>query len=263
MATQVRPPRTRSTGGRTLMLLGVLLALAAGIIVIYVVSTAVGPATHTTTVVVAQENLSASTILSSSTTDTTHTLISTAFAMKQVNADFLQNIPDAYVFQSQDQLNQDLTDKVVVGQFFAGDILRKNDPRLVPLGQAAQGSLTNLNPAELPKGSVIFPLSVDKVTGLVPGDHIDILASACLIPAGQTSCPPANNQTVTTLQDVYVYAVGKDVVDVVLTHQQALELKFLSENTKLLLVLRKPGDTAPAGTGVVDSQYIINHYFHP
>ena len=261
MATQVRPPRTRSTGGRTLMLLGVMLALAAGIIVIYVVSTAVGPATHETTVVVAQENLSASTILSNSTTDATHTLISTAFATKQVNTDFVP--ADAYVFQSQSLLNQDLTDKVVVGQFFVGDILRQKDPRLVPLGQGAAGSLTLLNPAELPSGSVIFPLSVDKVTGLVPGDHVDVLASSCIVPANQTSCPPGNNITVTTLQNVYVYAVGKDVIDVVLTHQQALELKFIAENSKVTLVLRKPGDTSTITTNGVYGQYIIDKYFHP
>ena len=38
MAAPARPPRPRSGGGRTLMLLGVLLALAAGTIVIYIVS---------------------------------------------------------------------------------------------------------------------------------------------------------------------------------------------------------------------------------
>lgn len=266
MATQVRPPRTRSTGGRTLMLLGVLLALAAGIIVIYVVSTAVGPSTHEMTVVVAQENLPASTILSTSTSDTAHTLISAAFATKQVNADFLQNIPDAYAFQGQDQLNQFLTDKVVIGQFFAGDILRKDDPRLVQLGQAAKGSLTLVNPSELPKGSVIAGIKLTDCSdscGLVPGDHIDILASWCPVSASQPSCPAPNTQSVTTLQDVYVYAVAKGEIDVVLTHQQALELKYLSENTKLSMVLRKPGDTDPAGTTTVDGQTIINHYFHP
>jgi hypothetical protein len=243
------------------MLLGVMLALAAGIIVIYVVSTAVGPATHTTTVVVAQENLSASTILSTSTTDTSHTLISTAFTTKQVNTDFVPQ--DAYPFQGQSQLAQYLNDKVVVGQFFVGDILRNPDPRLVQLGQAAANSLTLINPAELPAGSVIFPLSVDKVEGLVAGDHVDVLASGCIVPPGETSCPPANNVTVTTLQNVYVYAVGKDVIDVVLTHQQALELKFIAENSKITLVLRKPGDTNTIATQSIDGQYIISHYFHP
>jgi hypothetical protein len=51
MSAQIRQPRTRGGGGRTLMLLGVILALAAGIMVIYVVSTAGGPQTHEVTVV--------------------------------------------------------------------------------------------------------------------------------------------------------------------------------------------------------------------
>jgi hypothetical protein len=239
------------------MLLGVILALAAGIIVIYVVSTAVGPTTHEMTVVVAQENLPASTILSVSTSDANHTLISVAFGTKQVNTDFVPT--DAYVFQSLTQLNTDLNDHVVVGQFFAGDILRKNDLRLVPLGQAAPGSLANFNPAELPKGSVIMELTAPGQSGLVSGDHVDLLSSWCPTGTTQSNCP----LVVETLQDVYVYFVGKGVVDVVLTHQQALELKFLSENTKLTVVLRKPGDDNTVTTAPVDTQYIINHYFHP
>jgi hypothetical protein len=262
MATQVRPPRTRNSGGRTLMLLGVVLALAAGIIVIYVVSTAVGPATHTMTVVVANQNLTANTILSSGTTDATHTLISTAFTTKQVNSDFVPQ--DAYPFTNQNQLNIDLNDKVVIGQFFAGDILRKDDPRLIALGNAAVGSLTNLNPAELPKGSVIFPFTTDKPIGLVAGDHVDLLVTACIVgSAAQSSCPTTQDETQTTLQNLYVYAVTKDNIYLVLTHEQALEVKFLLEHTKITMVLRKPGDDATTPTTIVDGPYIVNKYFRP
>lgn len=265
MSTQVRPPRApRSGGGRTLMLLGVLLALAAGTIVIYVVSAAGGSASHTVVVVVAAKDLPASTILSSATTDATHTLISDAFTTKPVNSEFAP--ANVYVYQNPDRLNADLNDKVIVGQFYAGDILRVDDPRLVKLGEAAVGSLTNRNPAELPKGSVIFPLQADRLDGFVPGDHIDILVTACIVTlsntggSSSTACNGVTDLTQTTLQNLYVYAVGKDVLDVVLTHQQALELKFLVEHSKVTVVLRKSGDSDPDNTTAVNGQYIINHF---
>lgn len=245
------------------MLLGVLLALAAGTIVIYVVSAATGSASHTVMVVVAAKDLPSSTILSSSTSDTTHTLISDAFTTKPVNSEFAP--ANVYVYQNPDRLNADLNDKVIIGQFYAGDILRLDDPRLVKLGEAAVGSLTNRNPAELPRGSVIYPFQADKLDGFVPGDHIDILVTACIVnlsssAGGGTNCNGITDITQTTLQNLYVYAVGKDVLDVVLTHQQALELKFIAEHGKVTIVLRKSGDSDPDNTTSVNGQYIISHF---
>lgn len=264
MSTQVRQQRPRSSGGRTLMLLGVLLALAAGTIVIYVVSAAVGPTTHTMTVVVANESIPSSTILSNTASDDRHTLISTAFATKQVNADF---VPDgAYVFSSTTQLNSDLNDKVVIGQFYKGDILRQNDPRLVDLNNAAIGSMTLRNPAQLPKGDVLYPLKVDGLQdlGLVAGDHIDILATYCIVngvASGNVSgCPGANNEVQTTLEDKYVYAVSQTVLYVVVTHEDALTLKLVTETGKWTVVLRAAGDTDPDNTTPVDGQYIYQHF---
>jgi Flp pilus assembly protein CpaB len=262
MATQVRPPRTRGTGGRTLMLLGVLLALFAGIIVVYVVSTAVGPPTHTETVVVANKNLTSSTILSAGTSDSSHTLVSDAFVTKQMNSDVVPQ--DAYVFQSPSQLSIDLTDKVVVGQFFAGDVLRKADPRLVPVGLAGNSlSLAFRNPNELPAGSVIYPLTVDSSLGLVPGDHVDVLITVAPAALGIQNSGVTGDASQTTLQNVYVYAVDKGVVDVVLKHQEALVMKYLTEHAHVTLVLRKPGDSAADNTSAVTSATIIQQYFHP
>lgn len=266
MTVQTKPPRTRGTGGRTLMLLGVLLALAAGIIVIYVVSSAVGPSSHLTTVVVANETLNPGTeLVSSGSSNSQGVPVSTAFTTTQVNAGFVP--ADAYPFTTMTQLNIDLADQVVVGQFFKGDILRKPDARLVSAGSAAQGSLTLRNPGQLPAGSVIFPLPVDKVEGLVPGDHIDILVTVCIVDinpqTGQQSgggCSGTSDVTQTTLQNVYVYAVGTDVVDMVLTHQQALDLKFLAEHGKITIALRKPGDDAPDATSPVTGPYILNQF---
>ena len=263
MSTQMRQPRTRSGGGRTLMLLGVLLALAAGIIVIYVVTTAVSPPTHTVTVVVAKKDLTTSTTLST-TTDATHTAISDAFETKPVNADFAPT--NAYVYTSPADLNVYLADQVVVGQFFAGDILRTNDPRLSKVGTVAIGSKTNLHPAQLPVGSVLFPLKVPDLAalGLVSGDHVDILVTYCIvgnIASGNVSgCPSANNESQTTFENLYVYSVESGLIYVVVTHQDALTLKLLSETGQLTLVLRKPGDTGAASTVPIDGKYIFSHF---
>lgn len=257
MTTQVRPPRTRGTGGRTLMLLGVLLALAAGIIVIFVVSQAAGPNSSMTTVVVAAQNLAPGSVLTTTATNPTDIPITTAFTTKQVNASFVP--ADAYVYTNGSKLTADLTDQVIVGQFYTGDILRSPDKRLAPLGSAAPGSVTLVNPGQLPAGSVIYPLSADKVTGFVPGDHVDVLVTVA--PGDLTGNPGTTSDvTQTTLQDVYVYAVGPTVIDLVLTHQQALDLKFLVEHGKVTLALRKPGDDGPAVTAPVNGQYILNQF---
>jgi Flp pilus assembly protein CpaB len=249
------------------MLLGVLLALAAGTIVIYVVSNYVGTTTHTVTVVVAARNIPAGTILSASppatqTASSPYLLTTDAFQTKRVNTDFVPT--DAYVYQSDDQVKTDLNDQVVIGPFFAGDILRAHDPRLAKLGTSAPGSLTLLNPAEFPVGSVLFPLPVEKVEGLVPGDHIDILVTYCVSVQANNCSGPLAAEAQTTLQNVYVYAVGTSVIDVVLTHQDALVLKYLVETGKITIVLRNPADSTQVTTTPVTSQYIINKFgFHP
>lgn len=267
MTVQTKPPRApRGTGGRTLMLLGVLLALAAGIIVIYVVSSAVGSNGSQVTVVVANENLNAGTeIVANGSSNAQGIPVTTAFTTTKVNTSFAP--ADAYQFTNQNDLNVYLTDQVVVGTFFKGDILRKPDPRLVSAGSAALGSLTLKQPGQLPSGSVIFPLPVDKVTGLVPGDRVDILVTVCIVninpQTGQQSgsgCNGTSDVTQTTLQNVYVYAIGEGVIDLVLTHQQALDLKFIAEHGKISLALRKPGDDTPTTTVPVDGPYILKQF---
>lgn len=259
MSAQIRQPRARGGGGRTLMLLGVILALAAGIMVIYVVTTA-GPATtHQVTVVVAAKDLTSGTILTAGEGDASHTTISDAFISKQVNSDFVPQ--GAYVYTSPTQLSTYLNDQIVTGQFFAGDILRAADPRLAKLGTVTSGSLTFRNPPALPKGSVLYPLTVENIDGLglVGGDHVDVLVTFCNVPGLNTSSL-AGCSTQTTLENVYIYAVNKGILYVVLTHQDALTLKVLSENSKVTLAIRKPGDTDPANTTPVTGPYIFSHF---
>src|SRR5215469_8752712 len=190
MAAPSRPPRQRSSGGRTLMLLGVLLALAAGTIVIYIVSQATGTSASSVTVVVAAKSIPAGTELlaapptSGNTTGTM--LVADAFVTKNVNSDFAP--PDAFVFTNQQALNLTLNDHVVISDIFTGEILRQSDPRVVELGSAPSGSITLFNPGKLPAGDVLFGLATSSNAtqgDIKAGDVIDVLVTECNLPGSQ------------------------------------------------------------------------------
>jgi Flp pilus assembly protein CpaB len=241
------------------MLLGVLLALAAGTIVIFIVSQATTSSTQVVTVVVAKQDLPAGTILSVTGSDTTHTLITDAFTTKQVAADFVPE--NAFAYTTGDALNLELNNKVVVGTFYGGEILRHPDPRLVVLGTGAAGSLTNINPAQLTPGSVLTVITLDASVGgrplAVAGDSIDILVTEC----GLDPTNPAQNcETQTTLQNIPVYSVQGSSLIVVLKHQDALVLKYLEETGKGEIVVRKPGDSTSAGTTPVNLGTIVKEF---
>jgi hypothetical protein len=246
------------------MLLGVLLALAAGTIVIYVVSQATGTGSHTVTVVVAAQDLTPGQVLSADASDSAHVAISTAFVTKQVNADFVP--AGAYTYTDPTQLNADLIDKVVVAQFFIGDILHANDPRLAKLGTVGTGSLTLRNPGAIPSGDVLYPLKVGDAgsLGLVAQDHIDILVTYCVVngtAGGAQACPSTNDETQTTLQNVYVYAVTSSQVFVVLSREDALTLKLIGDNGgNVSVVIRAPGDSSTANTFPATGSYIYSHF---
>ncbi|MGH2515944.1 MAG: hypothetical protein ACRDHP_09850, partial [Ktedonobacterales bacterium] len=165
MAASTRAPRTRASGGRTLMLLGVLLALAAGTIVIYIVSQATTTTSQMVMVLMAKQGITSGTILTVGPTDPKNNMLSItdAFVAKQVSADYAP--ADYQPFTTQDQLNVKLNNEVVVGTYYAGDILRTDDftTRLVALGTGASGSYTNVNPAQLKTGEVL--MTVDLTTG--------------------------------------------------------------------------------------------------
>jgi hypothetical protein len=92
-----------------------------------------------------------------------------------------------------------------------------------------------------------------------PGDTIDILVSLCFVDP-QTPNSPQVCETQTTLKNVYVYAVQGSSIVVVLSHQDALVLKYLKENGKGDIVVRKPGDTTPDNTVKVDGSYVIKEF---
>lgn len=268
MAAPSRAPRTRASGGRTLMLLGVLLALAAGTIVIYIVSTATGTTGQMVTVVVAKQNITSGTILTVGPTDPTHNTLSItdAFIAKQVGADFA---PANYLpFTSQDQLNVKLNNQVVVGTYYVGDILRSDDfsQRLVALGSGPQGSYTNVNPARLPSNSVLMVLTLNgpsngataTKTFAQPGDRIDLVVVACNLGPGAKDSGGCEAQT--TMQDLYVYAVTQSQLILVVTHQQAVDLAYLQHVGNLEIVLRKPGDDGTISTNPADNSTIISEF---
>lgn len=263
MAAPTRAPRTRASGGRTLMLLGVLLALAAGTIVIYIVSQATTTNTQMITVVMAKQNITSGTILTVGPTDPTKNLLSItdAFVAKQVSADYAPT--DYQPFTTQDQLNIKLNNEVVVGAYYAGDILRTGDfsSRLVALGTGASGSLTNINPAELKPGDVLAAIDVQfpsgAKNGYSPGDHIDLVVIACNLP---NSKDPNGCEAQTTMQDIYVYAVNPSQLIVVVTHQQALELAYIQHIGSFEAVIRKPGDDGTISTSPVDNNTIVTEF---
>lgn len=241
------------------MLLGVLLALAAGTIVIYIVSQATGPSGSTVTVVVAKTNLQEGMILSVSTSDDKHILISDAFTTETVPASLVP--PTARPWVSQDDLNVYLADQVIVGQFYQGDILQQSDPRLVKVGTGAAGSLALLNPGMIKPGQILFTMDLQGGPKpiAVPGDYVDVLAVACNL---QGSKNPQSCEAQTTVQNLYVYSVTGTQIIVVTDRKTAEEILLLQQTAgKMEVVLRGAGDNTklpivdPVSNGTLISDF--------
>jgi Flp pilus assembly protein CpaB len=259
--------RTRQSGGRTLILLGVLLALAAGAIVIFVVSQYTPNTSQTENVLVAVTDLPAGSVLSNSqngqvgTGAGTYVLISTAFKPVQV---LTASAPkDAFVYTTDADLNTKLNNQVISSAFYAGEILRTSDPRLTPLGSGAPGSLTTNNPGQIHDGEVLTQIKVDGKAAMVPGDRLDLIITYCnsTLPNAAGNASPCETQT--TLQSLYVYAVQGNTIFVVVSRQDAVELLYLTTNaSNYELAIRKPGDTNTTATTPVSSSKIISDFFH-
>jgi hypothetical protein len=155
---------------------------------------------------------------------------------------------------------------VIIGTFYAGEVLRTKDPRLAAIGSGAADSLTSINPAQLKPGQVIFAIEFAQAgianggnnakPWYVAGDHVDVVVTECNLRASdQGHC-----ETQTTLQNVYIYYAQSDGIGVVLSHQDALTLKYLLETGKATLVIRKPGDDTTVQTSPVDSGYIVKQF---
>lgn len=249
-------PRQRSRGGGfPLIALGVVLALATGLLVLLTDSGGAGPVTLAsgTLVVVAAEPLRTGTVLSPSNGGAPYARVADAFHEERLPASALP--PGAYPFTSEADLEKTLNQLIVVNDFLAGDVLRTNDPRLKPLGSGPANSIISHNPSALPPGDVPYAVQIGG-TNAQEGDHIDILASLC-VTTNKGNCQVVQ----TTLQNLLVYAVPSgSYFYVAVSHQDALALKFLVENAKLDVVIRQPGDTGAADTQSVDYTWIIAHF---
>lgn len=251
MQTQVRPPRQRSSGGRTLMLLGLVLALAAAAIVFYITSSVQGTLTQTVSVVAAKVDIPAGTILTLNTPGAPYMRIQDAFVVKAVDKNLAP--PNAFVFVNQDALNTALNNQVVKQGFLTGDVLRNNDPRLAAVGTTSGTSLTNINPSGLKDGQVLYILGVNNADiGVQPGDTIAIIATN------------ATGSQI-TLPSVPVYAVdvpAKGKIIVVLSYQDAVYMAELEHGGyTLTIVIRKPNDATQPTTQPVDPNAINTRWF--
>ena len=254
------------------MLLGLVLALAAAGLVLYVTSSVQGVFTQTVSVVVATHNLTSGTILTLDNSKAPSVRIQDAFAVKQIDKKIAPD--DAYVFTNQDALNTKLNNQVVKEDFLANDVLRTNDPRLAVIGTTSGTSLTNINPPALPNGDVLFVMSVDNTDiGVQPGDTIDIIATGSVqLVDPKTNQPTGASVNVSqmTMTKLLVYAVdvpAKGKIIVVVSNQDAVYLAALEHSgLALTIVIRKPGDPTDPGangsnpTAPVDDGSIITHF---
>lgn len=244
------------------MLLGVLLALAAGTIVIYIVSQATNTGPQMTTVVVAAQTLNANTILVAQPQQgAQYVQISVAF--KEISVP-TESVPqDAFVWQGEQNLEATYNNYVVTGQFLAGDILRNKDPRLVQVGTGGSGSLTNIDPSRLHQNDVLMAVDLQTVAGgkpiAVAGDYVDLLATACNLPGAHTS----SCESQTTLQSLYVYQVAGNTLILAVSHDTALKIMELKQVASTIeVVVRRPQDSGNnVSTHYVDPSAITSFGF--
>lgn len=147
-------------------------------------------------------------------------------------------------------LNQaDAINRGVVADLYQGEPIVEN--RLAPKGSG--GGLA----ATIPQGMRACAVKVDQVVGVagfvVPGMRVDVLVSGT--PPGSNS-PADSQQTRTVLQNIEVLSAGTDiakdaegkpqqvqVVNLLVTPEQAQTLSLASNLLKIQLVLRNPLDT--------------------
>lgn len=259
MSTQIRAPRAKVSNGKSLIFLGVFLALISGGLVFYVLSTASSGA-HQITVVVANKSIPKGSILDANGNDQAP-YVSLDGAFKPVNIPSTSAPADALPYTT-DNIKA-LNNYVVVGDIQNGDIIHKPDARLQPAGSASGTSEVNIDPQYMPAGDVIIAVhGVSNAVGAQQGDYVDILATLCLQPnqAGYKCV----NSTTTTMENLRVYAVDqptKGTILLAVSHQDALVLKYLEDQgSNLEFVIRNPSDTAPAGTTQIDSNYIQGRF---
>ncbi len=159
------------------------------------------------------------------------------------------------------QHQQDVVGRGVINKIYAKELVLEN--RLAPKG--AGGGLA----ATIPQGMRAVAVPVNEVVGdagfVVAGMHVDVIISGTPPSGGSGGL---GTQTKTLLQNIEVLSAGQDfkkdaegkpvavqVVNLLVTPEQAEQLSLASHQTTIQLVLRNPLDREVAKTdGVALSQ---------
>jgi pilus assembly protein CpaB len=153
----------------------------------------------------------------------------------------------------------DVIGRGVIADIYSGEPILEN--RLAPRGSG--GGMA----AIIPDGMRACAVKVDEVVGIAgfatPGMRVDVLISGD--PPGTNSSSPHGSQVRTLLQNIQVLSAGTDiqrdaegkprqvqVVNLLVSPQQAEALSLASNQTKIQLVLRNPLDTKMAKTAGTD-----------
>ena len=171
--------------------------------------------------------------------------------------DWQAAVPVGAAVQSQDLVGRGVTTKIMARE----PIL---EARLAPKG--AGGGFASI----IPKGMRAVAVAVNEVVGVagfvVPGMRVDVLISG-----NPPNGPPAlGTLTKTLLQNIEVLSAGQDfkkdaegkpimvqVVNLLVTPDQAEELSLASHQTTIQLVLRNPLDRDVAKTSGVAMAYLF------
>lgn len=149
----------------------------------------------------------------------------------------------------------DVVGRGVISNLYSGEPILES--RLAPKGSG--GGLASI----IPDGMRACAVKVDEVVGVAgfvtPGMRVDVLISGD--PPGTNNASPQGSQVRTLLQNIQVLSAGTDiqrdaegkprqvqVVNLLVTPEQAEELSLASSRTQIQLVLRNPLDTKVANT---------------
>jgi pilus assembly protein CpaB len=221
----------------------VIAALCSFLVYRLVANRLVAPAQKSTQVVVAKQDVPLGSVLRDVDLST---------------ADFSGTLPKGAIVDKKDAINRG-----VISNLYQGEPILES--RLAAPG--AGGGLASI----IPPGMRACAVKVDEVVGVAgfvtPGMHVDVLISGN--PPGASEANTMNGPKVKTLlQDITVLSAGTDiqrnedgkpqqvqVVNLLVTPDQAEQLSLASNQTKIQLVLRNPIDTKiaePPGTVVAN-----------
>ncbi len=230
-----QPGPTRN--GRALMLLGVVLALLAGVVVIYIVSNATTPQTGRVQLVVVNQDVPQGTVM-------TPAEIAKDFTVKGYPPALVPM--GAFPYSTQDNLNTALNQLVTATNLYPGDVLLTADKRFVPMSSFVKNDITSASTTTIPDGSVLYPFSYDDPTTgsqafVSAGDHVDLIVTECNKDYTVTGvCAAA-----TTLQDIDVFATVNSGLVLIVNRTQAQELELFQTSAQVMeIVVRKPGDNS-------------------